>query len=93
MRIIGHIEDPSLKITVFRMDNRTSIKFETTQYEQTLKLGDDERFATLEGVRQLVDKALIEKILEGFRGMHRARLEALARVFPSPSTEEFEEII
>lgn len=93
MRIIGHIEDPSLKITVFRMDNRTSVKFETTQYEQTLKLGEDERFATLEGVQQLVDKALIEKISEGFRVMHGAKLEALARVFPPPTEALFEEII
>lgn len=93
MRIIGNIEDPNLKITVFRMDNRTSVKFETAQYEQTLKLGDDERFATIEGVCQLVDKALIEKISEGFSRMHGAKLEALTRAFPVAETEMFEEII
>jgi len=52
MRIIGHIEHPSLKISVFRYEGRTSVKFETALYEQTFKLGDDERFATLEGVQK-----------------------------------------
>ncbi len=93
MRIIGEIEHPSLKITVFKNDGRTSVKFENPLYEQTFKLGDDERFATLSGVQQLVDHQLIAAIQESFHQMHRNRLEALARVFPVPAGFVFEEII
>ena len=59
MRIIGNIEHPSLKISVFKNDGRTSVKFETSLYEQTFKLGDDERFSTLEGVQKLVDAPML----------------------------------
>ncbi|MBK6995341.1 MAG: hypothetical protein IPH31_10575 [Lewinellaceae bacterium] len=93
MRIIGNIEHPSLKISVFKNDGRTSVKFETLLYEQTFKLGDDERFSTLEGVQKLVDGPMLEKIMEGFRQMHSTRLEVMARLFPAPMEAVFEEII
>ena len=94
MRIIGNIEHPHLKITVFKMDNRLSVKFENPWYEQTYKFGTDERVASLEAVQQLVDGAFIEHVLEQFRHMHRTRLEALGRAFPAREAEaEFETII
>ncbi|MDO8369029.1 MAG: hypothetical protein Q7T20_19685 [Saprospiraceae bacterium] len=93
MRIIGSIEHPSLKISVFKNDGRTSVKFETSLYEQTFKMGDDERFNTLEGVQKIVDDPMIEKIMEGFRQMHSTRLEAMARNYPVQAGEIFEEII
>ena len=93
MRIIGNIEHPSLKISVFKNEGRTSVKFETALYEQTYKMGDDERFATLEGIQSWVDAALLERVMEGFRQMHSARLEANARQFPVRSEEIFEVII
>jgi hypothetical protein len=93
MRIIGQIEHPSLKISVFKNEGRTSVKFETAHYEQTYKLGDDERFATLEGVKQFVDNALIERTLEIFRQMHSTRLDVMARLYPVQAGEVFENII
>ncbi len=93
MRIIGNIEHPSLKISVFKNEGRTSVKFETSLYEQTFKLGDDERFSTLERVKQWVDTTMLEQILEGFQNLHKTRLEAMARSFPTPSESIFEEII
>ncbi len=93
MRIIGHIEHPSLKISVFKNDGRTSVKFETALYEQTFKLGDDERFSTLEGVQKIVDGPMIEKIMEGFRQMHSTRLDVMTRLFPSSEEVVFQEII
>ncbi|MBC7774128.1 MAG: hypothetical protein H7246_01715 [Phycisphaerae bacterium] len=93
MRIIGYIEHPSLKISVFKNDGRTSVKFETSRYEQTFKLGEDERFATVEGVQKLVDGPMIEKVLEGFRQMHSTSLEAIVRAFPTPEVALFEDII
>jgi len=93
MRIIGNIEHPSLKISVFKNDGRTSVKFETSLYEQTYKLGDDERFSTVEGVQTMIDTPMIEKILQGFQLMHSARLESMSRNYPAQSGELFEEII
>lgn len=93
MRIIGTIDHPSLKISVFKNDGRTSIKFETALYEQTYKLGDDERLSSLEDIQKWVDAPLLEKVSEGFRVMHQARLEAMARSFPVQSGQVFEEII
>lgn len=93
MRIIGNIEHPALKISVFKADNRISIKFENALYEQTFKLGDDERFSNLEAVQQLVDETMIEDVLAGFRQMHAARMAVLSRRFPMAETEQFEEII
>lgn len=93
MRIIGSIEHPSIKITVFRMDNRISVKFENPLYEQTYKLGDHEQFATLEGVEKWATPALMEKISGIFQEMHRAALDAAQAAFPSAEEEIFEEII
>jgi hypothetical protein len=94
MRILGYIEHLQLKITVFKADNRLSVKFENPGYEQTFKLGDDDRLGTLESARAWVDAALLEQVMLNFQQMHRARLEAMARAFP-PSGEDdaFETII
>lgn len=93
MRIIGHIEHPVLKITVFRSDNRISVKFENEGYEQTYKLGADERLNDLESIRKWIDFQLLEEILERMRQMHRGKLGALLRAFPPDGPPEFEEII
>ena len=93
MRAIGSIEHPIYKITVFKNDGRTSVKFETALYEQTYKLGDDERFSTLEAVQAWVDAPLLDQIGETFRLMHQSRLEAMERRFPAAQQAVFEEII
>lgn len=93
MRIIGTIDHPSLKISVFKSDQRISVKFENALYEQTFKLGTDERLATVEAVRQWADAALIEAVQAGFQQMHRARMAALERAFPQGEAQPFEEII
>jgi len=93
MRIIGHIEHPQLKITVFKMDNRISVKFENTLYEQTFKLGADERFSSFEAIQQLVDAVFLERVSANFQQMHQAKMAAIGRTFPAPSGVVFEEII
>ena len=93
MRIIGHIEHPHLKITIFKMDNRVSVKFESGLYEQTYKLGDDERFQTPESIQKLMDMAFVESVLTQMQQMHQNRLSALSRHFPAAENETFEEII
>ena len=93
MRIIGNIEHPHLKITVFKMDNRISIKFENALYEQTFKLGQDERLDSIASIQNLVDSAFTDQVLVTFQQMHRARMAAFGRAFPAESPPVFEEII
>ena len=93
MRIIGNIDHPTLKISVFKADNRVSVKFENALYEQTFKLGDDDRFSNLEAVQKLVDNEMLEDVQAGFRQMHVARMAVMGRAFPVMEAEVFEEII
>ncbi len=93
MRIIGYIEHPVLKITVFKMDNRLSVKFESGLYEQTYKLRDNDAFGTLADVERLVDAAFCESVLQLFNQMHALKNEALAKHLPAQADELFEEII
>lgn len=93
MRIIGYIDHPQLKITVFKMDNRLSVKFENALCEQTYKFGADERLDSLEAVRRLVDKEFLDAVQIQLQQMHQNRLKSLARNFPSADTGAFEDII
>ncbi|MBK7870450.1 MAG: hypothetical protein IPJ74_07085 [Saprospiraceae bacterium] len=52
MRIIGYIEHPVLKITVFKMDNKISIKFESGLYEQTYKFRSGDTISNLGDVKK-----------------------------------------
>lgn len=93
MRIIGHIEHPHLKITVFKTGERVSVKFENALYEQTYKLGTDERFGSLEAVQQWADELFLQQVSAHFQQMHQARMAASARTFSSEDAPVFEEII
>lgn len=93
MRIIGTIDHPTLKISVFKSDQRISVKFENALYEQTFKLGTDERLETVEAVAKWIDVPLLEAVQAGFQQMHRARMGALERAFPKGEAMRFEEII
>lgn len=93
MRIIHQIPHPELKISVFKSDNRISVKFENVRYEQTYKLGDDERYKSMENIEKWADETLIEQVTQHFIRMHQTALEANARAFPAEEKAEFEHII
>ncbi len=93
MRIIGQIDHPTLKISVFKNENRTFLKFENGVSEITFKLGDDDRFKTVEAIQLIVDAPFLEAINTQFGAMHTTRLGAIARTFPPQDAAEFETII
>jgi hypothetical protein len=93
MRIIGNVEHPHLKITIFKTGERVSVKFENAHYEQTFKLGDDERLGDAGLVSQLVDSQMIGSVLATFQQMHQTRMAAMGRAFPVAVEHVFEEII
>ena len=93
MRILGYIEHPVLKITVFKTDERLSIKFENESYEQTLKLGANEQVHNLETAKQLVDAEFAAAVSSSMQQMHKIRLSGFQRNFGPTLEDEFENII
>ncbi len=92
MRILGNIDHPQLKITVFKMDNRLSVKLETGLYEQIYKFRDGEGIDQLEDVKALLDEPFFAAAFQGFQNMHALRMATVARN-GNAEEEEFETII
>ena len=92
MRIIGEIPHPIMKITVFKMDNKLSVKFETGLYEQTFKFRESNELSDFESIEKLVDERFMAEVMEQFSKLHSAKNEALGRFLPKV-VQEFEEII
>lgn len=80
MRILGYVDHPVYKITVFKMDNRIVLKLENERYEQVYKLGDDERLSTLQQVKTLVDNSFLQHATQVFQLMHQNRMSRLAQM-------------
>ena len=94
MRIIGYIEHPVLKISVFKMEHKFSVKFESGFAEQIYKFRQDDTIQQLKDIQQLVDAAFIQKVESILQIMHQERADLLERQFPQTVDNElFEKII
>lgn len=95
MRIAGYIEHPILKITIFQMENRFSVKLETSQFEQTYKFRRGPLTETVTDIRQLIDDTFIQQVLSNMQSMAKIEQSALARVHQASQSDEddFDEII
>jgi len=93
MRIVGNIDHPDMKITVFQMDNKFSIKFETGLYEQTYKFREREDLKNLEEIKELVNSNFVNNVLQNFQKMNHTKNNALGEKYPQIVEDEFEEII
>ncbi len=93
MRIIGNIEHPSMKITVFKADNKVSIKFELGLYEQTFKFRESNYMTSFSDAEKLIDASFIGQVLANFSKMHKAKNEAMASFVQMEEVGEFPEII
>lgn len=92
MRIVGYIDHPRLKITVFQMDNRYSVKLETAHLEQTYKFRIGDRLETLEDVRQFVNPAFLAQVERQFQAMAKAQLIRLNEL-TADADDDFAEIL
>jgi hypothetical protein len=92
MRIVGEINHPRLKISIFKNDGKFSLKFEGGLLEQIYKFRDDERLGSVEDVKRIVDADFIAKIEETLRLMKIAQLSAIERAFPVDA-DEFDVIL
>jgi len=93
MRIIGYIEHPVMKITVFKDNGKLSAKFETGLFEQTYKFREMDAMKNLVDVKGLVDAEYQARVIENFQVMNQLRNEGLDRFLPKVEEEDFEEIV
>lgn len=70
MRIIGYIPHPVMKITVFTMNMKYSVKLEMGQMEQTYKINESDDIKGLEDISRLFDDSLLDECLQLFDNMH-----------------------
>lgn len=92
MRIIGEFDISGIKTTVFRMNERTSVKFEFNLLEQIYKFRDGSGIETTEDVRRFCSAEFVNKILEIFSSMDEARYQTLLSLQETEG-EKFDEII
>jgi len=93
MRVVGYIEHPVLKITLFKMHNKYSVKFETDLLEQTFKFRTGDAIENLQDVRRLVDAAFIASVEADFERMRATQQAAFQRFLPEGEEGEFDEIV
>lgn len=94
MRIVGNIEHPYCKITIFKSEGRFLVKFESGLYEQIYKFRMGDAIHTVEDIRHMIDSELIQYIIKHFNQMHLAASKAMARFTQDMAhPEEFEVII
>lgn len=93
MRIVGNIEHPSLKITIFKMDDKFSVKFENGFFEQTVKIRSFDGLSTVENIKDLIDANYMIEVERIFAQMSAQKMAAFKRFLPADLNDEFEEII
>jgi len=69
MRVVGEINRPECKITIFHWNEKYLVKFEIGMYEQTYKI-DEYEVADEEAVKALINDDFVAKIIARFDAMH-----------------------
>ncbi len=75
MRVVGEIEHPDCKITIFHWNNKYLIKLEMGPFEQTFKLNEFDISSETE-LRKIVDEDFIDEAMARFADMSRSLSEA-----------------
>lgn len=87
MRIIGYLEHPGMVVTVFKNDNKISVKFEKNLLELVFKVREDLHLSDVADVNKLFDAEFMVKIDAIFDEMTVERDKALLRYQSNVSTE------
>ena len=78
MRIVGNIPNPIMKITIFQMETRFSVKFEIGSMEQVYRIRKSDRFQSAQQVKEFIDPEFQQKVLEEFKNMGAIMKSALS---------------
>jgi hypothetical protein len=92
MRIVGETEKEGIKITLFQMNGKISVKLEKNLLEQTYKFRDGSRINNPDDAYKLIDNDFIRTALDIFALMSGNRTNGLEKMH-SQTLDEFEEII
>lgn len=79
MRVIGEINHPECKVTLFHWNNRYLIKIEQGLLEQTYKVPEYD-VPTEDEVKRLVSEAFIASALQQFAVMRQSLHDALQKI-------------
>ena len=93
MRIVGYIEDPSLKITIFQYDGKYSVQLESPHYAQIFKIRQGLGAETVEDIHRLIDTSFIEEVKLRFQSMHQQFMTRMEGFQEKEREEDWEEII
>lgn len=90
MRIIGYLPhpNPACKVTVFKMGNKFTVKFEEKLLEQTFKFRESEQVQGLEDIKRLMDEAFIQGVEARFEDMRQQQHRRLRQDWESQQEEE-----
>lgn len=69
MRIVGEINRPECKITIFHWNEKYLVKFEIGMYEQTYKI-DEYEVENEEAVKAFITDEFMDKVMQHFDQMH-----------------------
>jgi len=78
MRVVGEIQHPACKITIFAWNNRYLIKLEQGLLEQTFKVNEYDVTSEAELYR-IVDEAFLEEAMQRFADMSESLRQAMQR--------------
>lgn len=73
MRIVDTFDIDGILVSVFKMDNKISVKFESNGLEQTYKFRDGSPINNPEDVKKWMNEAVISKIKTTFASMALTR--------------------
>lgn len=93
MRIIGEIPHPHLKITVFKLENKFNVAFETPSCIQTFKIKQTSELERFEDIKKLVNDEFISIVNNRFGPMTDQLNHALKAALEDNDQEEFDIII
>jgi len=92
LRIIADIAHPRMKITVFQMNGKISIKFEKHLIEHIIKLRDGSPLNELEKLQSSLSDEVLLNIEKAIEQQHQMR-GTLEIALQEDDLEQFDEII
>jgi hypothetical protein len=93
MRILGEFEKSGVKITVFSMNEKISIKFEKDLLEQTYKFRDGSNVENFKQAVQFIDDIFFHNVLEVFSKMSLSRFQRWNVLENESSEDSFDTIV
>jgi hypothetical protein len=94
MRVVGHLPDTRMKITVFENDGRFPVQFEQAGLTQIYRFRKGELLQHFGHVRERIDEEFRAAVLEhfaGMRGLHQSVLQRLSSDYDP--TDDFPTIL